>query len=309
MSGAVDSIVGAIGGTPLVRLARVVPEGSRVFGKLESANPLGSVKDRIAVSMVEDAESRGVLRPGATIVEPTSGNTGVGLAFVGASKGYRVTLVMPETMSVERRALLSALGAEVVLTPGEEGMTGAVERARALEASTDGAVVLDQFNNPANPGIHRRTTAVEIWDDTDGQVDAVVIGVGTGGTITGVGEALKERKPSVVVIAVEPDASPVLSGGEAGPHGIQGIGPGFVPGVLNRAIIDEIVRVADAEAFAMTRRLAREEGIFAGISSGAAMHAACLVAGRPESAGRTIVTVLPDTGQRYVSTGVFDGPT
>jgi cysteine synthase A len=302
---ALESIVAAVGNTPIVELRRVAPPGARVLGKLESANPLGSVKDRIAVSMVEDAESRGVLAPGATIVEPTSGNTGVGLAFVGAAKGYRVVLVMPETMSVERRALLSALGAELVLTPGDRGMTGAVERAREIEAATEGAVLLDQFNNPANPAIHRRTTAVEIWEDTGGEVDVVVAGVGTGGTITGVGEALKERKPSVTVIAVEPDASPVLSGGDAGPHGIQGIGPGFVAGVLNREIIDEIVRVTDEEAFAMTRRLAREEGILAGISSGAAVHAACVVAARPALVGRTIVTVLPDTGQRYMSTGVF----
>ena len=300
-----ESIVGAVGKTPLVRLRRVVPRGSRVFGKLESQNPLGSVKDRIAVSMVEDAESRGVLAPGATIVEPTSGNTGVGLAFVGAAKGYRVVLVMPETMSIERRMLLSALGAELVLTPGEGGMTGAVERARELGVCTDGAVVLDQFSNPANPAIHRRTTAIEIWDDTGGEVDVVVVGVGTGGTVTGVGEALKERKPSVTVIAVEPDASPVLSGGVAGPHGIQGIGAGFVPGVLNREVIDEIVRVTDEEAFAMTRRLAREEGILAGISSGAAVHAACGVAARPTLAGHTIVAILPDTGQRYMSTGIF----
>lgn len=305
MAHTLDTIISAVGGTPLVRLAHVVPDGSRVFGKLESANPLGSVKDRIAVSMVEDAERRGVLGPGATIVEPTSGNTGVGLAFVGAAKGYRVVLVMPETMSVERRGLLAALGAELVLTPGGEGMIGAVERARELEASTGGAVMLDQFNNPANPAAHRQTTAVEIWDATEGAIDVVVVGVGTGGTITGVGEVLKERKPSVVVVAVEPAASPVLSGGEAGPHGIQGIGPGFVPGVLDRRVIDEIVRVTDDEAFAATRRLAREEGILAGISSGAAVHAASLLAGRPDVAGSTIVAILPDTGQRYLSTGIF----
>jgi cysteine synthase A len=288
-----------------VRLRRVVPSDRRILAKLESSNPLGSVKDRIAVSMVEDAERRGLIAAGATIVEPTSGNTGVGLAFVSAARGYHVILVMPDTMSSERRSLLSALGAELVLTPGEGGMAGAVERAKEIESATGGAVMLDQFNNPANPAIHRRTTAVEIWDDTDGAVDALVAGVGTGGTITGVGEALKERKPSLAVVAVEPAASPVLSGGAPAPHGIQGIGPGFVPGVLNRAIIDEIVLVTDADALSMTRRLAREEGIFAGISSGAAVHAACAVAARPALAGCTIVTILPDTGQRYLSTGVF----
>jgi cysteine synthase A len=306
MAAILESIVGAVGRTPLVELRRVVPEAARILGKLESGNPLGSIKDRIAVAMVEDAERRGLIAPGATIVEPTSGNTGVGLAFVGAAKGYRVVLVMPETMSVERRMLLSALGAEPVLTPGDGGMTAAVERAREIEAGIDGALMLDQFSNPANPEAHRRTTAQEIWDDTEGAVDVLVAGVGTGGTITGVGEVLKDRKPSVVVVAVEPAASPLLSGGKPGPHGIQGIGPNFIPGVLNRGIIDEIVQVTDHDAFAMTRRLAGEEGIFAGISSGAAVHAACLIGGRPDLAGRTIVTILPDTGQRYMSTGVFD---
>ncbi len=302
-----ESIVETIGRTPLVRLRKIPPEGVTILAKLESMNPLSSVKDRIAFSMVEDAEQRGVLSPGGTIVEPTSGNTGIGLAFVGAERGYRVILVMPETMSTERRRLLAALGAELVLSPGDKGMSGAVGMAQEVVESTPGAVLLDQFNNPANPEIHRRTTAEEIWADTGGEVDVFVGGVGTGGTITGVGEVLKERKPSVRIVAVEPAASPVLSGGDPGPHRIQGIGAGFVPGVLNTAVIDEIVTVADDDAIAMTNRLSREEGIFCGISSGAALWAACRVAERDDASGKTVVVVLPDTGERYLSTDLFPG--
>jgi len=295
-----------IGRTRLVRLRRVVPDGPRVLGKLESQNPMGSIKDRVAYAMVADAERHGQLFPGATIVEPTSGNTGIGLAFVGAARGYRVILTMPDTMSVERRSLLNALGAEVVLTPGADGMTAAIDKARDIVDGTGHAVMLDQFRNPANPGIHRRTTAHEIWDDTRGNVDVLVAGVGTGGTITGVGEMLKARRPSIRVVAVEPAASPVLSGGPAAGHCIEGIGPGFVPPVLNRDVIDEIAQVEDEAARVMTRRLAREEGILAGISSGAAVQAAADIAARDELRSATIVVVIPDTGGRYLSTGVFD---
>jgi len=295
-----------IGRTRLVRLRRVVPDGPRVLGKLESQNPMGSIKDRVAYAMVADAERHGQLFPGATIVEPTSGNTGIGLAFVGAARGYRVILTMPDTMSVERRSLLNALGAEVVLTPGADGMTAAIDKARDIVDGTGHAVMLDQFRNPANPGIHRRTTAHEIWDDTRGNVDVLVAGVGTGVTITGVGEMLKARRPSIRVVAVEPAASPVLSGGPAAGHCIEGIGPGFVPPVLNRDVIDEIAQVEDEAARVMTRRLAREEGILAGISSGAAVQAAADIAARDELRSATIVVVIPDTGERYLSTGVFD---
>ena len=295
-----------IGRTRLVRLRRVVPDGPRVLGKLESQNPMGSIKDRVAYAMVADAERHGQLFPGATIVEPTSGNTGIGLAFVGAARGYRVILTMPDTMSVERRSLLNALGAEVVLTPGADGMTAAIDKARDIVDGTGHAVMLDQFRNPANPGIHRRTTAHEIWDDTRGNVDVLVAGVGTGVTITGVGEMLKARRPSIRVVAVEPAASPVLSGGPAAGHCIEGIGPGFVPPVLNRDVIDEIAQVEDEAARVMTRRLAREEGILAGISSGAAVQAAADIGARDELRSATIVVVIPDTGERYLSTGVFD---
>lgn len=303
-----NNVTELVGHTPLVRLNRVT-EGAQatVVAKLESFNPLSSVKDRIAVSMIEAAEKSGRLQPGTTLVEPTSGNTGVGLAFVAAARGYRLILTMPETMSIERRKLLAALGAEVVLTPGTEGMSGAVRKAQELLASIPGALMPQQFENPANPAIHRRTTALEIWEDTDGQVDIVVAGVGTGGTITGVAEVLKVKKPSLQAVAVEPTASPVLSGGKPGPHKIQGIGAGFVPQVLNREILDEIILVTNEDALAMGRRLAREEGLLVGISSGAAVHAAIELARRPENAGKLIVAVAPDTGERYLSTALFEG--
>ncbi len=301
-------ITWTIGGTPLVRLNRVT-EGSRatVLAKVESFNPMGSVKDRIGVAMIDEAERTGEIREGTTIVEATSGNTGIALAFVCAARGYPLVLVMPETMSVERRKLLAALGAEVVLTPGAEGMTGAVSRAARIAAGKPNAYFVPrQFDNPANPAVHRRTTAEEIWRDTDGTVDAVVAGVGTGGTITGIAEVIKARRPSFRAIAVEPAESPVLSGGTAGPHRIQGIGAGFVPGVLRTDLVDEVLRVTSADAFAMSRLLARKEGILAGISSGAAVHAACEVAARPEFEGKVIVVILPDTGERYLSTDLFE---
>ncbi|MDI6824764.1 MAG: cysteine synthase A [Bacillota bacterium] len=302
-------VLGLVGRTPLVRLNRVT-EGccATVVAKLESYNPCGSVKDRVGLSMIAAAEKAGLLGPDSVIVEPTSGNTGIALAFVCAVRGYRLILTMPETMSGERRALLAALGAELVLTPGAEGMRGAVRRAEELVAANRGYFMPNQFANPANPDIHRRTTAEEIWADTAGRVDVLVAGVGTGGTITGVAEVLKGRKPSVRAVAVEPAASRVLSGGPPGPHGIQGIGAGFVPAVLNRAVIDEIVPVADDEAMAMARRLAWEEGLLVGISSGAAVHAAVRVARRPENEGKLVVVILPDTGERYLSTALFGGP-
>jgi cysteine synthase A len=296
-----DDMTGTFGRTPLVRLHRI---GQGLPGilvaKLESRNPTGSVKDRIAVAMVDDAEKRGVLARGATIVEATSGNTGIGLAFVCATRGYKLVLTMPETMSSERRALLTFLGAEVVLTPGSL-MREAVERARQLLAERPGAISLDQFRNPANPEVHRRTTAVEIWDDTEGKIDVFVSAVGTGGTITGVGEVLKQRKPSVQIVAVEPQKAAVLSGGTARNHMIQGIGAGFVPAILNRQVIDQVVTVTEDEAFEHTRRLAREEGIPAGISSGAILAAALRIASRPESAGKLIVFMVCDTAERYVN--------
>lgn len=297
--------ISLVGGTPLVRLARFAPEGELV-GKLEMRNPGGSVKDRIAWAMVRDAEERGLLRPGGAVVEPTSGNTGIGLALVCAVRGYRLILVMPETMSAERRAVLQALGAELVLTPGEEGMAGAVRAARDL-ARRYGAFMPGQFENPANPRIHEETTAEEIWRDTEGRVGAFVAGVGTGGTVTGVGRALKRKDPGVHVVAVEPAASPVLSGGTPGRHRIQGIGAGFVPPVLDRSVIDEVVTVTDEEAAEAARRLARTEGVLAGISSGAALAAAVRVAGRGPLRGKLVVVLLPDTGERYLSTGLFGG--
>ncbi len=298
-----------VGNTPLVRLNRVTKGCmAEVVGKLESFNPLSSVKDRIGVSMIETAEREGILKPGVTIVEPTSGNTGIALAMAAAARGYRLVLTMPETMSVERRDLLAAFGAEIVLTPGTKGMKGAVEKAAELSREIRDSFMPQQFENPANPEIHRKTTAEEIWNDTDGKVDMLVAGVGTGGTITGVSEAIKERKPSFKAIAVEPKDSPVLSGGKPGPHKIQGIGAGFVPKVLNREIVDEIIQISNEEAAFMARRLIREEGILAGISSGAAVEAAVRVAQRPENSGKLIVVILPDTGERYLSTGLFKTP-
>jgi cysteine synthase A len=296
-----------IGHTPMVRLNRVPGDANAtVIAKLESMNPGGSVKDRIGWSMIDAAEKQGLITPGeTTLIEPTSGNTGISLGFVAAARGYRLILTMPDTMSVERRSLLKAYGALLVLTPGAEGMRGAINRANELAAETPGSFIPQQFLNPANPAIHRTTTAEEIWSDTEGAVDIFVAGVGTGGTITGVGEVLKERKPGVRIVAVEPTDSPVLSGGVAGPHKIQGIGAGFVPEVLNTTIYDEIIQVTNDEAIEMTRRLAREEGILAGISAGAATYAAVQIAQRAESAGKQIVVILPDTGERYLSHPVF----
>jgi cysteine synthase A len=304
----VDSITELIGRTPLVRLGRIADgAGAQVLGKLESMNPAGSVKDRIGLAMIEAAEAEGRLVPGeSVIVEPTSGNTGIALAFVCAAKGYRCILTMPETMTVERRTLLRAYGAELVLTPGAEGMRGAIARAEEIAESTEGSFVPQQFQNPANPAVHRHTTAEEIWADTDGTVDILVAGVGTGGSLTGVAEILRDRKPGFRAIAVEPSDSPVLSGGAPGPHKIQGIGAGFIPGVLNTSVYDEVITCTADDAFAMARRLAREEGILVGISAGANVWAALEVARRPESAGLTIVTFLCDTGERYLSTPLFD---
>ena len=301
-----NDATGLMGGTPLVKLNRVVPSGATVLAKLEAYQPGYSVKDRIAVSMIEDAEERGILKPGATIVEPTSGNTGIGLAWVAAARGYRCILVMPETVSTERRMVLRRLGAEVVLTPGAGRMPGAIARAEEIAAQTPGSWIPQQFENPANPAIHRATTAEEIWADTDGQVDVLVSGVGTGGTLTGVGEVIKPRKPSFRIVAVEPSSSPVLSGGQPGPTKIQGIGAGFIPGVLKTELIDDIVQVADGDAIEMARRLAAEEGLLVGISSGAAAWAAAQVAARPESANKLIVAIFPDLAERYISTALFD---
>jgi len=298
-------VTATVGRTPMVELGRMAKGlPGRVVAKLEMRNPCGSVKDRLGVALIENAERQGVLRPGMTLVEATGGNTGIGLAFAAAIRGYRLILTMPETMSKERVAVLRHLGAEVVLTPGIL-MGDAVARARQLVQEIPGAIMLDQFRNPANPEVHRRTTAVEIWEDTQGAVDVFVSAVGTGGTITGVGEVLKERKPSVRIVAVEPAGAAVLSGGPVGNHLMPGIGVGFIPEVLNRSILDEIIAVTDEEAFACARRLAREEGIMAGVSSGAALHAALAVASRQDATGRMIVVLLPDTGERYVSTALF----
>ncbi|MBP3227586.1 MAG: cysteine synthase A [Bacteroidaceae bacterium] len=297
-----------IGHTPLLELARIEKEdelAARLIVKLERHNPGGSVKDRIALAMIEDAERKGMLQPGGTIIEPTSGNTGIGIAWVATVKGYKTILTMPETMSIERQNLLKALGAKLVLTPGTGGMKGAIAKAKELQAETPGSVILGQFDNEANPAVHRATTATEIWEDTDGAVDIFVGGVGTGGTISGVAEALKQKKPSLKAYAVEPATSPVLSGGQGGPHKIQGIGPGFVPGNFHASSIDAVLTVEDNEAIAASRRLARTEGLLVGISSGAALAAALKIAAAPENKGKTIVALLPDTGERYLSTVLY----
>ncbi|HEV7335205.1 MULTISPECIES: cysteine synthase A [Bosea] len=305
-----DSITDTIGDTPLVRLNRLPAERgvkATILAKLEFFNPISSVKDRIGVSMVDALEASGALKPGGTLIEPTSGNTGIALAFVAAARGYRLILVMPETMSIERRKMLALLGAELVLTPGPGGMRGAIAKAEELKAEIPGAIIPQQFENPANPAIHRKTTAEEVWNDTNGDVDIFVSGVGTGGTITGVGQVLKARKPGVKIVAVEPEDSPVLSGGQPGPHKIQGIGAGFVPGILDRGVIDEVVTVGNQTAFETARALAKSEGIPAGISSGAAIAAALEIGARPENAGKKIVVIVPSFAERYISSALFEG--
>ena len=311
MSKIAQQLTDLIGNTPLLALNRYSREAglsSAIVAKLEYFNPLGSAKDRIAYAMITAGEQAGKINRDTVIIEPTSGNTGVGLAFVAAAKGYKLVLTMPETMSIERRNLLKALGAEIVLTPGAAGMKGAIDKAEELAQANPNSFIPQQFQNPANPEIHRKTTAEEIWRDTDGKVDIFVAGVGTGGTITGVGEVLKKYNPSVKIIAVEPASSPVLSGGQPGPHALQGIGAGFVPAVLNRAILDEIVPVKNEEAFATARALSKTEGLLVGISSGAAAWAATQIAKRPENAGKVVVVLLPDTGERYLSTPLFTEP-
>lgn len=309
MSNIKESALELIGGTPILKLNGYAKKAginnATILAKLEYLNPAGSVKDRIALAMIEDAEAKGILKPGATIIEPTSGNTGIGLAAVAAAKGYKAILTLPDTMSVERRNLLKAYGAELVLTEGAKGMKDAIAKAEELNQQIEGSVILGQFVNPANPAVHKATTGPEIWEQTDGKVDIFVAGVGTGGTVTGVGEYLKEQNPNVKVIAVEPAGSPVLSEGKAGPHKIQGIGAGFVPDTLNTAVYDEVIAIENEDAFAEGRRFAQSEGILVGISSGAALKAAAILAQRPENAGKTIVALLPDSGDRYLSTPLF----
>lgn len=309
MSNIKESALELIGGTPILKLNGYAKKAginnATILAKLEYLNPAGSVKDRIALAMIEDAEAKGILKPGATIIEPTSGNTGIGLAAVAAAKGYKAILTLPDTMSVERRNLLKAYGAELVLTEGTKGMKGAIAKAEELNQQIEGSVVLGQFVNPANPAVHKATTGPEIWEQTDGKVDIFVAGVGTGGTVTGVGEYLKEQNPNVKIIAVEPAGSPVLSEGKAGSHKIQGIGAGFVPDTLNTAVYDEVIAIENEDAFAEGRRFAQSEGILVGISSGAALKAAAILAQRPENAGKTIVALLPDSGDRYLSTPLF----
>ena len=309
MANIYKSITELVGRTPILEVSNIEKElnlEARILVKLEYFNPAGSVKDRVALNMIEDAEAKGLIKPGATIIEPTSGNTGIGLASAAAAKGYKAVFVMPETMSIERRKLLLGSGAEIVLTEGAKGMNGAIAKAAELEKERENAIVLGQFVNSANPEIHTKTTGPEIWEDTDGQVDIFIAGVGTGGTITGTGTYLKSRKPDVQVIAVEPAGSPVLSGGKPGPHGLQGIGAGFIPEVLDTDIYESIVQVKDEEAYAAAKLLARREGVLVGISSGAALHAAVEAAKKPENKGRTIVAILPDTGERYLSTPLFE---
>jgi cysteine synthase len=301
-----DNILGTIGRTPLVRLSKFAGDSKAIIvGKMESFNPLHSVKDRIGNAMIIEAEKKGLLKPGGTIVEPTSGNTGIGLAMAAAAKGYNLVLTMPESMSIERRKILAALGAQIVLSPGDKGMNGAVQKAQELKDKNPDWFMPMQFENLANPKVHKETTAQEIWADTDGKVDILVAGVGTGGTITGCAEFLKEKKPSIKIIAVEPAASPLLSGGKAGPHKIQGIGANFIPKIVRKELFDEVIAITNDEAFAAARELAKKEGVFVGISSGAAAHAARQVASRPENAGKMIVIILPDTGERYLSTELW----